>query len=526
MSVTARNLWLDSIPANIYIDSIIKKYNYHKTDDITAIIGEYDAPSKQYQNILTVPISEDGNTLVYGMDGTSREMFLSAFIYSLCLIYDSSDVNIYVCDFGSEALRLYNKFPQVGDVVFASEEDKLSKLFGLISSEIANRKSLFVNYNGEYKTYCKNSGKKVPLKVIIINNYDSFKEGNSGYEDSLVTFSRDGERYGIVFVISATNSRSIYSKLERNFHHTFMINMLDRGDYIDVFGKIGNLYPAEYDGRGIFKTDDVYEFQTAQVYPVDNLMEFVDTRAKMVKERSTEVAPNIPSLPEEVTIEHLNPYMTNINQLPIGIVKRNLKICTYDFFNDKANIISSKNLENCIDLLQTIIYGVRKLNHMTVLIDTEQQLSQIGGMVNTYVDKNFEEFILKFENFLDTQIDGKNIKVLCIISGLEKFQGSLNERKFNGFFNGIKTLENINLVFVDSSFKLKKLGYETWYSKSVNNVNGIWIGSGFMEQTVISPSEYSNKHKIDINNQFAWVTKNGEAELVKIVGKKGDIDEK
>ena len=35
---------------------------------------------------------------------------------------------------------------------------------------------------------------------------------------------------------------------------------------------------------------------------------------------------------------------------------------------------------------------------MVVLIDTEQELASIGGTVNTYADKNFEEFILKFEN--------------------------------------------------------------------------------------------------------------------------------
>ena len=525
--VATRNLWLDSIPGEIYVDELIKKYNFQKNaTDVTAIVGEYDAPSKQYQNILTLPISEDGNTLIYGMDGSSREMFLASFIYSLCINYDSNDVNIYVVDFGSESLRLYNKFPQVGDVIFASEEDKLQKLFSLVNEEMNVRKNLFADYNGEYKTYCKNSGKKLPLKVIMINNYDSFKEGKSDYEDILVRYTRDGERYGIVFVISATNSRSVYSRLERNFHHTFMVNMLDRGDYMDVFGKIGNIYPADFDGRGIFKLDEVYEFQTSSVCQVDNLIDFVENRAKEAKARSNSVAPNVPSLPETLTIEHLVPYMTNISALPIGMNRRTLKVCTYNFFADKGNIISSKDLSNCIELLKTIIYGVRKLNHMTVLIDTEQQLSMIGGMVNTYVDKNFEEFILKFEQFLDTQIDGKNIKVLCIISGLEKFQGALNEKKFNGFFRGIQTLENINLVFVDPSFKLKKIGYEDWYSKTVNNANGIWVGNGFMEQNVISPGDYSNQHKSRLNNQFAWVTKNGEPELIKIVGEKGEEDEK
>ena len=302
--------------------------------------------------------------------------------------------------------------------------------------------------------------------------------------------------------------------------------MTDRGDYIDILGRIGNIYPAEYEGRGLFKSDEIYEFQTAQVCEIDNLIEFLNKRIEQVSKVCTTKAPNVPSLPEEVTLEeHLLPQLNNINNLPIGIIRKNLKICNYNFFTDKANIISAKDIKSCIKLLETIIFMVRKLNHMTVLIDTEQELSSIGGTVNTYVDKNFEEFILKFEDFLDKEIDGKDIKVLCIITGLEKFQGSLYEKKAKAFFNGIKTLENINLIFVDSSFKLKKLGYEQWYSSLINNVNGIWIGPGFMEQTVINSNDYSNRFKEKINNQFAWISKNGEAELIKIVGSKEEDDE-
>ena len=221
----------------------------------------------------------------------------------------------------------------------------------------------------------------------------------------------------------------------------------------------------------------------------------------------------------------LDKAITNINNLPIGISKRNLKISYYNFFNDKATIVSSKDVKNCTDFLKTVIYGVRKLGNMVVLIDTEQELSELGGTVNTYADSNFEEFILRFEQFLDEQIDGKAIKVLCIIAGLEKFQGSMNENKFRGFFKGINTFPNVNLVFVDSSFKLKKVGFEQWYSSITNNSNGIWVGPGFMEQTVISCNDYGNRFKEQINKQFAWIAKNGEADLIKIVGKREKEDE-
>jgi len=253
-----------------------------------------------------------------------------------------------------------------------------------------------------------------------------------------------------------------------------MLDTTDRNDYIDVFGRIGNIYPAEYEGRGLFKRDEIYEFQTAQVCNIDGLIEFINKRVEQVKQVCTTSAPIIPSLPEEVTIEeHLLPVLNNINLLPIGIIRRNLKIYGYNFFKDKANIISAKDIKSCIKLLETIIFEVRKLNHMTVLIDTEQELVSLGGTVNTYVDKNLEEFILRFEDYLDKEIDGKSIKVLCIITGLEKFQGSLYEKKAKAFFNGIKTLENINLIFVDSSFKLKKLGYEYKLNQLIRDLDTI-----------------------------------------------------
>ena len=524
-NLKAKNLWLDSIPGDIYVDDIVSKYKYNNSTVITAVLGEYDAPSKQYQDILTLPLDDNGNTLVYGTSGTNREMFVSTFVYSLCTTYMPEDINIYIADFGSESLRVYEKFPQVGDIVYASEKDKFMKLISIIGEEIAYRKKLFADYNGEYKNYIKNSGEKIPLKIIIINNYDSFKENYAPVEETFIKYTREGARYGILFLFVASTPRVIFTKIQRNFSNIFVLDMPEKSDYVEILGRIGNVYPAEFDGRGLFKSDEVYEFQTAQVTDPDNLVEFIKNKIELVRQNCKTQASNIPSLPEVVTIEMLEKEMVDINNLPIGITKRNLKTNFYSFFKDKATIISSKDVKNTIDLLKTIIYGVRKLGNMVVLIDTEQMLESIGGTVNTYADSNFEEFILQFEQFLDKEIDGKEIKLLCIIAGLEKFQGSINEKKFRGFFNGIKTFPNVSMIFVDSSFKLKKVGFETWYSSVTNNANGIWVGSGFMEQTVISCNDYNNRFKEQIDKQFAWVSKNGSADLIKIVGEKEQEDE-
>ena len=221
----------------------------------------------------------------------------------------------------------------------------------------------------------------------------------------------------------------------------------------------------------------------------------------------------------------LDPYVNDVNNVPIGISKRSLKVYGYNFFADKGNIISAQEISSTIGMLKTIIYSIRKTKNLTFLIDTEQELSSIGGIVDTYVDKDFEDFLLQFEKFLDSKIDGVNIKVLCIIAGLEKFQNSINQKKFAGFFKGIKELENVNLLFVDSSYKLKKVGFESWYTGVVNNSNGIWVGTGFAEQAVLKVLNYDKATKQDIDDRFAWIVKNGKTELIKTIGKKKSEDE-
>ena len=344
-------------------------------------------------------------------------------------------------------------------------------------------------------------------------------------EDTLTRLTREGERYGILFLISASNSHSIFRKIERNFHNLFALDLTDKLDYMDVLGKIGNVYPASLEGRGLFKSDAVYEFQTAQITDPDNLIEFVKSKIEIARTLSNASAATIPVLPDVVTMDMLEKGITNINAIPIGIGRESLELLSYNFFESKATVISSKDIVNCIELLKTIIYGIRKLNQMVVLIDTEQQLTEIGGMVNTYADKNFEDFILRFEQFLDEQVEGKNVRVLCIIAGLERLQGSVNDKKFNGFFRGVKAVPNLNLIFVDSSFKLKKVGFEPWYSSIINNSSGIWVGPGFLEQNVINCNDYANKFKENIDKNYAWVARHGDAELIKLVEERDIIDE-
>ena len=95
-------MWLDKIPDIIYVDKLKEKYNYTKLPYIiNPVIGEYDDPSNQKQELLTLDLSHNGNTIIYGGSGSGKSTLVSDVIYSSIIDHDANEVNFYIMDFGS-----------------------------------------------------------------------------------------------------------------------------------------------------------------------------------------------------------------------------------------------------------------------------------------------------------------------------------------------------------------------------------------------------------------------------------------
>ena len=96
-SLKLKQLWLDKIPALIYVDELKKKYNYKKQEYvINPILGEYDSPTNQIQDLLTVNFNQLGNTMVYGMSESGKDELLQTMVYSMIDTYTTDELNLYL----------------------------------------------------------------------------------------------------------------------------------------------------------------------------------------------------------------------------------------------------------------------------------------------------------------------------------------------------------------------------------------------------------------------------------------------
>ena len=515
----SKMLWKQSIPPIILIDNIIKKYNLtFNPFEIKAIIGEYDAPETQSQGVLTYDLVNDGNTIVYGLDGSENEMLLESIVYSTSIYHSPEELNIYAIDFGSESLRLLSSFPQFGGIVVAGDNERYVNLINMLRDETRRRKDLFINYGGDYNNYLKNSGTKLPVICVLINNYETAKNSISTMYDELPDLIRDSDRYGIVYIMTASSPSGVGQRISQSFANIYALHLKDVYDYYSVFSVRTKTLPGDITGRGICSINGLHEFQTASIIEdSSNLSSYISDISTKMNERWVNKAKRIPSLPEFVSYEEVSEYISDLSNVPVGISKADLDVVKYDFTENIGNLILSNKIDNIHEFSSSLISIFKSMNGVsTLLIDVSKTLENIKDKVNNYYSDNYEQVIVDIGNFLD-KYDG-NSKIIIMINGLSKLVPKLSSQNIlSDFFKKLKNIEKIPLIVFDEAIKLKTYAFDNWFKDMFASQEGIWIGSGVSDQSILKVSTFSKETRTQYRNNMGFYVVNGECILMKIL---------
>ena len=110
--IKIKQLWMEPLPEKLSLDSLRKKYGLEvgiRREDgnfcLEPLVGEIDDPQNQAQYPMKLPLSAEGNTIIYGATGSGKTMLLTTMIYSLIQDHTPDELNLYILDFGSEVLK-------------------------------------------------------------------------------------------------------------------------------------------------------------------------------------------------------------------------------------------------------------------------------------------------------------------------------------------------------------------------------------------------------------------------------------
>ena len=522
----SQKLWLEKIAANIFVDNLVKKYNYQvEKFFLNPIIGEYDDPNNQRQDLLTLNLSQDGNTTIYGSSGSGKELLLSAVIYSLITTHSPSGT-----------LGSFRNAPHVGDIIASSEEEKIKNAFKMIETELDVRKRLFLNYNGDYQNYIKRSGSTVPYILLFINYYDVFQE-TYDYDDIINKISRECAKYGIIIIPTINSTGGMRYKLRQNFHSDITLQFNDQDDYSSIIGNTRKLYPSNIFGRGLVKLDNIYEFQTARIDLDEKVQDKIEDLIKELKVKYNYSAKKVPVVPEHVYVSDLVRDIHGTRGVPIGINKETITTEIFNFKDNYATLISSNDFELLPSFVKPLIHMFSKVeNQNVIVIDSQESINDTYEENVKYVN-NIQESIMslvsdikaKNEIYEKDGYNNKNIRssieITTILYDFSKILLKLSSEEKTEFLTALekgKELEIFNFIIVDTVDNLKKLEYDNWYKSIVQSNYGIWVGNGIADQTLIKTNIGFKKTNNEIPTGYGVVVKNSKTSLVNLIEK--DVD--
>ena len=487
-TIVGRQLWLPNIKPIIYLSDVKQRYG-HKPEkfNLTTVIGEYDNPSLQEQNVLKVNL--ENNIAIYGETGSGKENLITTLLWSSITEHSPQEVNYYIMDFGAETLRMFAKFPHVGEVVFQDDINRVAGVLDLILNEIETRKELFADFNGNYDSYIKESGQFLPRWVIVINAFDVFQEVLPRIVDAVNTMFRDGVKYGISFIVSTSSHTALRGKIATLFKTKLVLNMGDDSHYRTITNCEKSLIPAKEFGRGIAPINDekFCEFQTALVCEssqinatirknADNFAAYYKTRAK-----------SLPKIPDNVTSAELEPYLTTLEEVPVGYNFHEKDLAKFNFIKNKLTSICVSNFDNAMKSLYGIINVLSKVSGTKVRVFDFANVYKGNELDIKLFNQDHDAVLFALEKDLRERTIQQDHGITVILgAGIMKNKLSqAGKEMLDTYFESLQNANKSSVILVDVYDRMKLLKVENWY-QNIDTSHGIWIGSGMENQNVFN----------------------------------------
>lgn len=540
--IEIRHLWLDPIPEKIYLDELEKKYSYSVSPHLEAVIGEYDDPAKQKQDLLTVKFGSTGNIAVYGMQGSGKTTFLSTIFCSLMRHYSPEELNIYILDFSAETLVAFSKAPHVGDVVLAQDNEKVVNLIKLLLSQIQIRKKKLADYDGDITNYNRSCADRIPYIVVAIHNYSAFSELYDEYDNEILRITREGIKYGIHFLFTAMAPGAIRFRLQQNISQSFVLQLTDETDYSTILGKTEGVLPEKKKGRGLFKEDAVYEFQTAT--PINGNNQLADIREFCEQQRRKYPnvhVPGIPVLPELVNEEFVEQYITrNAGEFPVGVETATLALSYFPFRKNYISFVQAAG-ENYKHFMNTLLYMYTKWCDDEVIVFDPQKLMSESikakyltskSDIASEVEKIFDVVLDRNNSIKDAENAHQEIPVYspitCVFCSYPAVKEQLDDvqiEKLQLILEKGKTGLNVFVILADSTRNIAGYSFEKWFKTNVIPNEGIWVGNGITGQYYLKTNNTIPDMSQEISDTYGFVVKNGKPAMVKLLAEAEETDD-
>ena len=469
-------------------DSIPYPTNFKENKKYNIPIGIYDDPANQQQPVATVDLSS-GNIAIIGSSQYGKTNLLQLFIKYLTSTCSPDELNLYILDFGSMALKVFDKLNHVGGVVTSSDDEKIKNFFRLMNKEVAIRKDKFAKLGiTSYNSYCEAGYSDIPQIAIAIDYFIAMKELYADYEDDLLNLCREGTSLGICLVFTSLQTNGINYKYMSNFPTKICMYCNSSDEYNSLFDRC-RIHPKNVPGRSLIEVNkDIFECQTYLAFngerEIDRVNEIQEYIINTNKVYPNDFAKRIPEVPAELDTEYVtNNYKDNNHNyvLPVGIDYDTVEFVTLDLSKTLSIAISGREHSGKSNFVKLIMdYCQNEVFDCPVkayLIDSYEKglydFSSYGFVERYTIDTNETDTI--FESIETELIRRKNDVqefgieqianeplLLCVIENNNIFEANgISKQAVETYKRIVTNYKHFKVLFVFSDVPNLNIGYSS-----------------------------------------------------------------
>lgn len=422
--IQSRALWVEPLPKQLELTSLLERCKNDSPSGISALIGMVDDPEKQRQFPLYLNFMSFHNVLLVGNAGSGKSTFLRTMLFSLMTRYPPSRLNYYIVDLSNGILSGYKDTSHCGAYLTEKDGTDIGRLLQFVRGLIDRRKKLFAEAEvSSFEAYCEIH--PIPLVLVIVDGFTNLGSVQNG-DDYVVTFHdylREGTNFGIRFFLTCNHTNEVSSMAKQELDYRIAVQAKDHyeyGDILDVYCKVS---PPEAAGRGMCLAEGrPLVYQTAMLDCGEN----EQRQAGILRERLAELsrcyegftpAERLPMVDAEQTYEDFCASFQR-ERIPLGYARRDMKPVAVPLQQLHSMSLYFGNPRSVLPVFRNLLYasGVNQMETIIVqrssesVFDTTLKNGPLAGFTGRCsVIESTEEGLERLSQRILEEIHARNV---------------------------------------------------------------------------------------------------------------------
>lgn len=401
----SRSLWQPELPKLLDLRHTSICNGGSCNNPFSVCLGLMDDPVNQAQKQMVVDFSQIGNTLIVGSSGSGKTTFIQNALYALSKQLSPEFFNFYILDYSSRRLKVFQKLPHCGAVLYEEDSNSLDAFFILINEILLERKELFSKLEVD-SFELAHSVAKIPLVLVVIDNFAGLTGSKRGENLSyqMPACMRECSTYGIKFIITCSHSNEVSSKIRQTMDTRYCFRAKDRYEYSDVLNVKVAYVPPEIPGRGLF-IDGVrpLEFQMGTYWAnMNSKDQNLELRKEMLDIKNDyleyEEARHLPVVNEKVSYSEFAAQFAK-GRIPLGFSKATGKHVALPLKQYSTLSIYFGNPQGKKNIIENLLFAASR-EKMELWV-----VRQNGGSLFQKPEDVFDANLLKDADFVGSSTD-------------------------------------------------------------------------------------------------------------------------